>query len=98
MGKVLKIEDIKASVEQVAEEHGIKRVTLFGSYADGKPTNKSDIDLIVNFINEDKVTLFTVFGVRHALEDITGKSVDVIHGPIPKDHFLEINKEVLLYG
>jgi len=39
--------NIKAFVKRVAEEFHPKRVILFGSYAYGKPTPDSDVDLLV---------------------------------------------------
>ena len=100
MGKILTIDEIKASVAKVAPEYGVKRVTLFGSYAEGKQKPGSDIDLLVEF-NKDRqipVTLFTLGGMASEVEDLTGKEVDIIPFPIPRDSLIIIGKEVLLYG
>ena len=99
MEKILTIEEIKQSVAKVAKEYDLKRVTLFGSYATGKRTKKSDIDLLVEFSQPRKkpVTLFTLIGFQQDIEDMTGKRVDVIRTAMLKDSFIEIDKEVLLY-
>jgi predicted nucleotidyltransferase len=96
MSVALNIEDIKTYVEQVAEEFDLKKVSLFGSYATGKRTRQSDIDLLVEF-TEPTVSLLTVAGVKVKLEKLTGKSVDVVHSPIAEDSLLIIDKEILLY-
>ena len=44
---VYKIEEITNIIRPIAEEYKIDRVCLFGSYARGEATDKSDIDLIV---------------------------------------------------
>ena len=96
MDKILTLDEIKATVAKVAPEYDVVRVALFGSYADGNQTKNSDIDLLINF-STPSVSLFKVFGFRHDMEDLTRKKIDVIHGPLPKGSFLEIQKELLIY-
>ena len=91
------IEEIKSSVEQVARAYNIKKVDLFGSYADGKATKKSDIDLLIDF-GDPSMSLFKQFRVQRKLEELLGRKVDVIAVPIPKESFLIINKVVPIYG
>lgn len=40
---------LKQSYPYLASEYGVKKIGLFGSYAKGKETEKSDIDLIAEF-------------------------------------------------
>jgi len=96
-GKILTINEIKSIVEMVARKHGLKKVILFGSYADGTQTAESDLDFLIEFIDDEKVSLFEIFDVRHDFEDMTSKSIDVVTLPILEDSFLEIGKEVVLY-
>ena len=46
--KVYTINQIKLRISPILEEYGVKRATLFGSYSQGKATEKSDIDLLVD--------------------------------------------------
>ena len=95
--QTLQVADIKNFVAQVAPSFDVKKVSLFGSYAVGEQTQDSDIDLLVEF-RQHSVSLLLILGLKDELEELTGKSVDVIHAPIPKNSFLEINKVVPLYG
>ena len=97
MSKILTIDEIKKSVEKVAKSNNLKKVTLFGSYANGTPTESSDIDVLVEFANWP-VCMWDIAGVKIDLEDETGKNVDVLTNPIPKRSLIQINKEVLIYG
>jgi predicted nucleotidyltransferase len=97
MERVLELSDIKSYVAQVAPLFDVKKITMFGSYANGEQNQKSDIDLLVEF-HEDSVSLFKLSDLRYELEKLSGKKIDLIHAPIPKDSFLEINKVVPLYG
>ena len=40
------IEQLRDIITPIARQHGVKRVYLFGSYARGTATDRSDIDLI----------------------------------------------------
>jgi len=43
------IEEITEAVSKFASENDLKSVRLFGSYAEGKATENSDIDLLVEY-------------------------------------------------
>ena len=44
---MVRIRDIKQAAGRIAREFRPRRITLFGSYAYGKPTEDSDVDLLV---------------------------------------------------
>lgn len=56
---------------------GVKRLWLFGSYAKGKPKEKSDIDIIVEFEKGMK-TFDNYMALKFFLEDLFGAEVDLI--------------------
>ena len=45
---MLTIEQIKRAVTTVGKKYGIKNACLFGSYAKGNATEKSDVDLLID--------------------------------------------------
>ena len=96
MSKV-KIEKLKSSISEVAPDYGIKKVDLFGSYAAGKESAESDIDLLIEF-NQKSVSYLKIINLKNRLEKMIGKSVDLIHAPIPPESFLVVNKVVPIYG
>ena len=92
----LSLNAITDSVKAVADDYSLKKVTLFGSYADGSCTEDSDVDLLVEF-DTPSVSLFTLAGLKLGLEDILQKKVDVLHSPLDSNSLLEINKTLVLY-
>ena len=74
----------------------IVRVELFGSYADGRQTDASDIDLLVEFADEH-VSLFNLAAALEALEQATGMPVDLVQAPLPDDALIEVGRTVPLY-
>ena len=60
------IETLRSSVQTIAAEYPIKKVTLFGSRADGSSREDSDVDLIMEFsLPVSLLTLSIRFEERH---------------------------------
>ena len=95
---MLTISKIANAAETVAKEFPITSMMLFGSYAENRSTEKSDVDILVEFAPDAYVTLLTVCNIKIKMEELLKTSVDVITVPIPKDSMLEINKVVPLYA
>ncbi len=93
---VLDIADIKNVINDLINEYEIKKVDLFGSYASGKPTSKSDIDLLVEFKSQT-ISLITLAKLKYELEERLDKSVDIIHGPLNIDSILTVEEVIKLY-
>ena len=95
---MLTIEDIKKAVIEIAPEYKITKATLFGSRARGNFREDSDVDLIVEFADDNVVSLFDLTGIMIDLEEIFGVKVDVIHGPKKDSWMIEIDKEIEIYA
>ena len=95
-GKKMLIDEIASAVLKIISKYSIKKVTLFGSRADGTNYDDSDIDLIMEF--NKPVSLITLSMVQIDLEDMLGVKVDVIHGPVMPGDMIEIRKDVVLYA
>ena len=95
---MLTIEQIKETVARIAPEYNLKKVTLFGSRANGTARADSDVDLLVEFSISKRVSLFTLASLKICLEEIFGVGVDVITAPIPEGSILIIDKEVDIYA
>ena len=93
---MLTIDDIKKVVAEIAPQYNLKKVTLFGSRANGTATENSDIDLIVDFPKE--TTLITHISLKYDLEDLFGLPVDVVSRGGLAGSILEIEKEVEIYA
>ncbi len=56
----------------------VTRVWLFGSYSRGEESEKSDVDILLEFDSEEKITLFTLGGMHSALTSLLHRSVDLV--------------------
>jgi predicted nucleotidyltransferase len=90
-------EKICDAIVMTASKYNIKAAYYFGSYAAGRQTEKSDIDLLVEFFSPF-VSLFAISELSLELEARLNVSVDVISLPLPEDTHLIIEKRVQCYG
>ena len=70
----LSIKEIKAACSAVLVQYPIRWCYLFGSYAKGTATEKSDVDLVIS----DGVDGLRFYGLVEALKTSLRKNVDVL--------------------
>lgn len=59
------------------EARGIRTLSLFGSRLHGSARDESDIDLLVEFLPQQRVTLFDMADGEEALTEMLGRRVDL---------------------
>ena len=69
------IETIREKVIPIAKKYGVKKISLFGSYARGEADEKSDLDFLV--IGGKNFKLTRIFSLAEELREIFNKKVDV---------------------
>lgn len=77
----------------------IEKAWIFGSYARAEENKKSDIDILVYFTPDAKVTLFKYIHIVNDLQQLTGKKIDLVEEGQLKQ-FAEKNAEnekILIY-
>lgn len=86
-------EKIRNIVYELKDVYALRKVSIFGSYADGRATEKSDLDLLVEF-EQPSVSLIMLNSLKYDLEDALGLPVDVIHAPLPAGSMIRPEKVV----
>ena len=76
MERTYALEEIQAIVYPILRSHGVSRAYLFGSYARGEATGKSDIDLR---IDAGKIKgMFALGALYHDLTEVLEKPVHLV--------------------
>jgi len=57
---------------------GVRHLFLFGSLARGEATSASDVDVLVEYEPDAKLSFFRVCDLRHRLEALLGTDVDLV--------------------
>ncbi len=73
--RIFTAEDIKILVKPLAEKYHIQEVYIFGSYARGDATEKSDLDFLIFGGENFKPTM--IFSFAEELRELIKKTVDV---------------------
>ena len=63
---------------EICRRYQIKELSLFGSAVRGEMRPDSDIDLLVEFLPDAKISLFGHFDAEHELSTLVGKKVDLV--------------------
>ena len=93
----MKSQDIKSKIERLKpilkEHYQVKTIGFFGSYAKGEQKRKSDIDILVEFVEGNSVDLFDFVELEDFLTKQLGIKVDLATKnalkPLIKDQILK---------
>lgn len=69
---------IRALVPELRRDYGVTSIELFGSYVRGEQDGASDLDVLVEFDPERKLSLFDLAGLELELSDRLGIRVDLV--------------------
>jgi predicted nucleotidyltransferase len=75
--KSLVLKRLAASAPAIRSQFGVTRIGIFGSFARGEQTRKSDVDVLVDFA-EGYATLKNFVGLADFLESLLRRKVDLI--------------------
>lgn len=96
------LEKYSRAIEDICAKHQVKRLYAFGSVLTGNFSDKSDIDLMVDF---DPIDLQqyadNYFSLKFALEDTLHRSVDLLEEKAVKNPYFRKAVEQqrkLIYG
>lgn len=70
------LDQLRSIAAPIAASYGVKRLSLFGSYARGEATENSDIDVIID--RGDMSSGWTIGGLYADLCDAFGKELDLV--------------------
>ena len=94
---MLTLSQIRQAVIPLAEKYRLIKVDLFGSYANGRATEASDADFLVEF-HDGTPSIFDVMGLREELTSALRRPVDVLVAPMPaRNDGFALGEMVTLY-
>jgi len=69
---------ISNSLQSFFPAYPIEKAWLFGSYARGEETDKSDIDILVKFDKKAEISLFDYVRIMDKMEKLLHKKIDLV--------------------
>ncbi|MBS3901037.1 MAG: nucleotidyltransferase domain-containing protein [Dethiobacter sp.] len=99
MSIVYPLDEIRSRLKPVFDAAPVYKAVLFGSYAKGKATESSDIDIVID--SRGELLNIEFYGVLEDITETLGKKVDLFEITEIKQNsliYIEIQNEgVLLY-
>jgi len=68
----------KRKIISILRKHGVVKAGIFGSYARGQATKRSDIDILIEVKKRKKFSLIDLVGLEQELEEKLKKKVDLL--------------------
>lgn len=81
-------ERIIPSIQKYFSTQPINKAWLFGSYSRGEENEQSDIDILVSFDKDAKISLFKYADIICQLETLLNQKVDLVE----KVHYYPLHK------
>ena len=96
MSKVYSVDEIRRLATPIAQQYGVAKLALFGSYARGEQNANSDIDFIVD---KGAIRGWEFFGFIDDLEKSLNTRVDVLTYNALRSSMIHdaIRDEVIIY-
>lgn len=94
---MLTIDNIVYAATTAAKEFPIKKILLFGSYAENEQTEQSDVDFLVEF-KDPAVSLLTLSALKNRMQELLNTEVDIVRIPLTKNALIEPGKVVEVYA
>jgi len=76
MNKVYSSEEIKSILYPLFMANAVYRAVLFGSYAKGSATDKSDIDIVID--SKGELLNINFYGLLEEITQKLGKNIDLL--------------------
>lgn len=61
----------------ILKRHDVKHAAIFGSFARGEASARSDVDFLIEYKGKNK-SLFDLIDLKSELEDTLGRKVDIV--------------------
>ena len=70
--------DIIPKIQQYLATQPVERAWLFGSFSRGEELEDSDIDILVDFKEDEAVCLFKYCSIMNGMTDVLRRNVDLV--------------------
>ena len=64
--------------EELLKKYSLKEIGIFGSYVRGEQEDVSDLDVLVEFGEDARISLLDFVGLENDLSDFLGVKVDLV--------------------
>jgi len=88
---------IKKHKAELQKKYKVKDIGIFGSYVRGEQKIRSDVDILVEFNEEDIPGLYKFIEFEHYIEKIIRKKVDLVRRGAIRSELKDIILDEVIY-
>jgi predicted nucleotidyltransferase len=86
---------LRGKLPELRAKYGVKTLGVFGSFVRDDATKKSDLDVLIEFEDGVRISLFGFVGIQNELSDLLGVQVDLgdkkmLRSPIKENILREV--------
>ena len=70
--------DTIPKIQQYLATQPVERAWLFGSFSRGEEREDSDVDILVDFKEDESIGLFKYCSIMNGMTDVLGRNVDLV--------------------
>ena len=89
------VQTLSKHKEEIRERFGVSKIGLFGSCAEGRESEESDVDIYVEF---NRKSFDNLAGLWVYLEELFQRRVDLVYPRKPMNGILRNIQESVIYG
>lgn len=72
------VNEMIPTIQACLKQQPVERAWLFGSFSRGEEREDSDVDILVQYIDSDSMSLMKICRIMCAIEDAIGRKVDLV--------------------
>jgi hypothetical protein len=65
-------------LKEICKDYSIKELSMFGSVLRSDFNSESDVDLLIEFKPDIRISLFDIVDLKNELEKLFGREVDIV--------------------
>lgn len=81
--------EVRRDIGELCQNIGVTRLDMFGSVVTGLSRPDSDVDILVEFDNPDRVSFKRYMGLKKGLERIFGREVDLVEDRLVRNKYFK---------
>lgn len=90
-------ETIIPKIREYFKTQPVEKAWLFGSFSRGEETEKSDIDILVDFDSDSKIGLLKFCAIYGDLKELLGREIDLVKKGMLKSFAVDsVNRDKIL--
>lgn len=69
---------VRENIDRLPHKEYVQKLSLFGSYLHGNPTDESDVDILIEFTPNSPVGFFGMYDIQYFIGNNLQREIDLV--------------------